>query len=196
MPPLLADVVDGVRDLVWRDADGEIVVAPSEAPVGLLSGSFNPLHDGHRELRDVAERLLNGHVAYELPIRNADKPAIERDELLERLTQFEHPLALTNAATFVEKSRLFPGVVFVVGYDTAERILQPRFYDNSETVMLESLTAIRDTGSRFLVAGRLQADAFRIVKNLQIPLDFHAMFTEISQSVFRRDISSSDLRRE
>ena len=196
MPPLLADVFDGVRDLAWRDADGEIVAAPSTVPVGLLSGSFNPLHDGHRELRDVAEQLLNGPVAYELPIRNADKPAIARDELLERLAQFEHPLALTNAATFVEKSRLFPGVVFVVGYDTAERILQPRFYEDCETVMREALTAIRDAGSRFLVAGRLQADAFRIVKNLKIPLDFHAMFTEISQSVFRRDLSSSDLRRD
>lgn len=197
MPPLLEQLLTGRRDVVWRQPDGEFVESPPQPPAGLLSGAFNPLHVGHEELRDVAEELLNGPVVYELPIANADKPTLEPDEVHSRVAQFErHPVALTNAATFAEKARLFPGVTFVVGYDTAERILQPRFYGNSETVMREALAAIRDAGSRFLVAGRVMEEEFRIVKNLRIPLDFHAIFIEVSQRVFRRDISSTDIRQQ
>lgn len=195
MSPLLADVFEGRRDVVWRHPDGRITESTAEPPAGLLSGAFNPLHIGHRELRDVAEELLQGPVAYELPIVNADKPMLEPAEVLERAQQFDaHSLALTSAATFVEKARLFPGAAFIVGYDTAERILHPRFYGGSENAMWEALTAIRDVGSRFLVAGRVKQEEFHTVKNLNLPLTFHSMFTIISQSLFRRDISSTEIR--
>ena len=51
--------------------------------------------------------------------------------------------------TFAEKAQLFPGVVFVVGVDTAERIVQPRFYGDSEERMLQALEQIRQSGCRF-----------------------------------------------
>jgi hypothetical protein len=55
----------------------------------------------------------------------------------------------------VDKARIFPGCWFVVGADTAERIVDPRFYGGDRDSMLLALDAIRRKGCRFLVAPRL-----------------------------------------
>ena len=103
-------------------------------------------------------------------------------------------MLITAADTFVKKAQLFSGTAFVVGFDTAERVLHPRFYGNSEENMKTALAEIRDSGCTFLVAGRNIGRSFRTVSDLEIPLDFHSMFTRISQNMFRSDISSTDIR--
>ncbi len=118
--------------VAWRSPDGALRESAEIEPRGLLSGAFNPLHAGHRELLEVAARQLGGDLCYELSIRNADKQPLALEDVQRRWGQFDGAwLAVTAAATFVEKSRLFPGRVFVVGVDTAERILQTRFYADS-----------------------------------------------------------------
>ena len=62
-------------------------------------------------------------------------------------------LWLTRAALYTEKAALFPAAVFVVGADTAERVLQPRFY-GGERQMHQAVAAVGAAGSRFLVAAR------------------------------------------
>jgi hypothetical protein len=49
-------------------------------------------------------------------------------------------------------------------------------------------------GSRFLIAGRAEGDAFRTLEDVNIPAGFAPMFTAIPEAEFRRDISSSELR--
>jgi hypothetical protein len=164
-------------------------------PTILLPGSFNPLHAAHSKLAEVASELLGKPAAFELSISNVDKPPLDRDEIERRLRQFagRAPVWLTRTPTFVEKARLFPGVVFVVGADTAERILAPRYY--RDTTLDAALDEMRSHGCRFLVAGRVDANGHFVgLDNLSVPLARHDLFDAIPGDVFRMDLSSTQLR--
>ena len=39
----------------------------------LLPGSFNPVHEGHRQMLAIAEQMSGLHGAFELAVRNADR---------------------------------------------------------------------------------------------------------------------------
>jgi hypothetical protein len=164
-------------------------------PTILLPGSFNPLHAAHLKLADVASQRLGRPAAFELSVVNVDKLPLSRDEIERRLRQFagRAPIWLTRAPTFVEKARLFPGVVFVVGADTAARVLSPRYCPDGN--LDAALTAIRAQGCRFLVAGRVdQAGRFLGLDDLSPPPSHRDLFEAIPPEMFRMDVSSTQLR--
>ena len=198
-PAALVDLQEGRSDVVWAEPGAEShVVLRNEPPQvfhGVLCGSFNPLHAGHVDLAEVAERQLGGAVAFELTVTNADKPAIDPMTVLDRCGQpFTRPLCLTSADTFLAKSRLFPGTAFVVGFDTAERILQPRFYSATDGGLEGAIAELRANRTRFLVAGRLHEGRFQGIDELRIPEDAQGMFLGIPENEFRSDLSSTALR--
>lgn len=102
-----------------------------------LPGSFNPLHAGHRELlaaacRSVGAPLEDG--CYELSVGNADKGMLPPAEARARAAQFEAaglPVVFTRAPLYVDKADLFPRSRFVVGHDTAARLVLPKYYGDS-----------------------------------------------------------------
>ncbi len=49
-------------------------------------------------------------------------------------------------------------------------------------------------GARFLVARRAESKSFRTLANVNISAGFTPMFSEIPETEFRRDISSTELR--
>ncbi|NKQ36821.1 MAG: hypothetical protein HF973_14565 [Chloroflexi bacterium] len=166
-------------------------------PPALLAGAFNPLHDGHIDLRNLAGKLLGEPLAFECTAVNVDKPPLTPETITQRIAQFagRYPVYVTTAPTYIEKARLFPNTVFVVGYDTAERILMPRYYNNSYQNMLDALTEIRDLGCSFLVAGRADKRGFfHDRRDLAIPAGFETLFRGIPPEKFRKDISSTYLR--
>ena len=59
-----------------RSKLGVWTTAGKVQPIGLLSGSFHPLHAAHLQLAALASELLGGPVAFELPLMNADKPPV------------------------------------------------------------------------------------------------------------------------
>ena len=192
--PRLAAVWGERTDCAWSLPGGGIADASPLPFRGLLCGAFNPLHCGHVELRQVAERRLGGSVFCEMSITNVDKPPLDFLTIERRRRQFpDVPLALTHAPTFVEKSRVFPGTVFVVGIDTAERIVQSRYY-GGEAEMHRALELIHQRGCRFLTAGRVDAGAWHELPDLKLPRDIADLFEPISESEFRVDISSTELR--
>lgn len=195
-PPLIREVWNGERSHAWSLANGEITGEITERPAGLIPGSFNPVHAGHRELHKVAREILGGPVAFELAIVNADKPRLDFHSINQRRAQFaSEPLVVTRAPLFIDKARLFPNTTFVVGYDTAVRLIDPRFYGQSAEQMHAALAELHDLGARFLVAGRLTDSGFLTFDNLAVPAEFDALFESIPESRFRADISSTELRR-
>ncbi len=164
-------------------------------PAILLPGSFNPLHAAHCQLAAVASERLGQPAAFELSIANVDKPPLDRAEIERRLRQFAGlaPVWLTRAPTFIEKARLFPGVVFVVGADTAARILSPRYYRDAN--LDAALSEVRAHGCRFLVAGRIDVNGtFLNLDDLPLPAAHRDLFDAIPADVFRMDLSSTQLR--
>ena len=164
----------------------------------LLPGAFNPLHEGHRQLAQVAGRILGKPVALELSISNVDKTELSWAEVRRRIDQiaFQIPVLLTRVtAQFIEKAELFPDAVFVVGVDTAERLLTPRYYGSVADGVTKALELLRQHGCRFLVGGRMDARRrFVRLHDLPIPAECRDLFREIAPEVFRVDISSTELR--
>ena len=193
-PEPLEELLAGDVRWVTRRPDGGME-AEGDVPPLLLPGSFNPLHVGHREMM-AAATLSDGLAgAFELSVTNVDKPPLEKGEIERRLAQFGpgDTVVLTRAETFQKKAALFPGRVFVQGWDTTVRLVAPRYY-GGEAEMLLALAEMMAGGTRFLVAGRNDGGVFRTLADVDVPAGFAPMFSEIPEGVFRRDISSTELR--
>ena len=194
---LLDQLIDGTVDAIWRLPDGSFEpLQPTPGGQCLLPGSFNPLHSGHQELRAVSERMTGLQTSFELSIRNVDKPSLNRDAVLSRVQQLSHPVLLTTAPTFVGKASIIRQTTFVVGVDTAKRIVDPVYYNDSPAKMRESLHSIRRADCRFLVAGRVSGSDFQTLSDVGIPIELSDLFETIPEDQFRSDVSSSQLRRD
>ena len=200
-PEPLEELLAGDVRWVVRGPGGSIE-AEGDVPPLLLPGSFNPLHIGHWEMMAAAARATLRQAqgaggAFELSVTNVDKPPLEKGEIERRLSQFgpEDTVVLTRAETFQKKAALFPRSVFVLGWDTAVRLVAPRYY-GGETAMLMALAEMMAGGARFLVAGRADGGAFRTLADVDVPAGFAPIFSEIPEVEFRRDISSTELRGE
>ena len=168
------------------------------SPRVILSGAFHPLHFGHRRMAEIAQELSGQPTAMEISILNVDKPALDYLEIDRRLGQFpqEQVVWLTRAATFDDKSRLFPGATFVVGVDTLRRIADLRYYGNDRNVMMQSLERIIGRDCRFLVFGRACGSSFIRLSDLDLPDVLRRACNEVPPQKFREDVSSTELRRE
>jgi hypothetical protein len=194
------DIIDqllaGELDRVTVQPDGQMTLSAPRHPV-LLPGSFNPVHAGHVLLARVAEELRQQPSAFEISVTNVDKPPLAGETVRHRVAQFawKSPVELTRAPTFVEKSRLFPRTTFVIGADTAERLVAPRYYGDDEVRMHVALEEIADSGSSFLVAARIDAAGrVRALNDISVPRRYADLFTEIPEHRFRFDTSSSEVR--
>ena len=133
-------------------------------------------------------------------------------------------VVVTSCARFVEKARLFPGSSFVVsaggascscitssmrthspffqvGYDTAVRLLAPRYYaGGTPAAVVDALLPLRLIGTVFLVAGRVEPggrfQSFETDLRPLVPPSLNGLFIGIPEEAFREDVSSTQLRAE
>lgn len=197
----------------------------------VVPGSFNPPHKGHIALAETAvamaesmeESRYSCKAAFmELSLTNADKPPIDPETVSARVSRFleldhlpDHwGIILTRAPLFSQKVSTLqdcvldstdgskPKLSFVIGTDTFVRIIDPKYYNNEESAMIEAFRSME--GVRFLVGGRLEQkkelSTARFVSGKEelegLPEDVRAMFTLIEEENFRVDISSTQLRQQ
>lgn len=191
----IARLLDGSARTVSVLPDGAMV---ADRPVegAILSGSFNPLHAGHERLAEAAAEALGMPVTFEIPIQIVDKDPLSYAEIERRLAQFRwrYPVVLSRERLFVNKADLYPGCVFIIGYDTAERLIELRFYGNDPAQRDAAFEHVRAHGCRFLVAGRLDDGHFRTLRDLDLPPIARAIMIELPELSFRVDISSTAIR--
>ncbi|CAM9743791.1 unnamed protein product [Ectocarpus sp. 6 AP-2014] len=159
---------------------------------------------GHEE-RERKRTAVHG--IFEISVSNVDKGGLGVEEIQRRVMQFSepggvgwpYPVAVTKAPLFSEKARLFPGCAFVVGADTAKRIIDPRYYGNSQVEMVSALSEIRHLGCSFIVGGREDAGGRfltldGVLAQSGLPESLRSMFLGLDESSFREDLSSSSIR--
>ena len=91
-----------------------------------------------------------------------------------------------------------PGATFEIGFDTCVRLLDKVYYPDhiagSTSAVDNSLDLIGENGCGFIVAGRIDSlHQFRGLRDISVPQRFVGMFTELTESQFRSDLSSTEM---
>ena len=161
----------------------------------ILPGSFNPVHEGHYQMLEAAEEITGKTGAFELTLRNADKPDLDYLSIHERLAKMtDRHVWLTNQANFAAKAELFHSAVFVLGTDTMVRIGEPRFYENNPDKLAAAITRLATLDISFLVLGRADGDRFVSLDDIKLPSSLRALCQGVPESAYRNDISSTRIR--
>lgn len=179
---------------------GETQMVPDRSlpkKFSIFPGAFDPVHQGHFAMADVAEEITGVPTCFEISMLNVDKPAIDYLEMQERASRIspDRGLCFTRTPTFLEKVQLFPQHTFIVGTDTLVRIAEPQYYGSDKVKMYEAFQFFKESGCRFLAFGRLAGpDLFQSLDDLDIPPELAELCTEVPEEKFRMDISSTEIR--
>ena len=114
--------------------------------VNVYPGSFNPIHDGHTEIKQISESITGNKTYLEISIKNFDKKTINFADVNDRIAKIGEDVILSYNKTFVEKYEWLiknyqnlKHINFVCGIDTWDRI--SKYFNNKDNV-------------KFLVFGR------------------------------------------
>jgi len=161
--------------------------------IHLVPGSFNPIHDGHRELYKNADNLsyLKSGTAttafYEMSIDRANKGTIDIKSMEGRIKQFnnEGPVIISKHPLFYDKTGVLAAVKDIhmhIGIDTALRI-----------VSMHSTVGTQGIRATFHVYPRKMGDKLWTVKDLPGPLPIN-FIEEKALPGNLLGLSSSDIR--
>ena len=187
-------VLEMPGDQLLLDEHG-VVRKPSEVITPrhlILPSSINPFHFGHDGLARRAVEETGRPVIFELSLTNVDKPELALSVALKRAIQLRGrwPLLITRGATlFVQKARRY-GCSFIVGLDTAERIVASAERYNEGRSNEQVLQELEQLGVRFFVAERGNAKTLSAL-SATLPDKFKNLFVRLTG---HWEVSSTELR--
>lgn len=141
--PYMTDAT-GNLNIVQRE-ELNTTVADNIDYLVLAPGSYNPFHEGHKALLDTAYNILGTVPRPEITMCNADKGVIDYIDVKNRIDTISEPyqrnVLVTKARTFLDKAKQFAKegrkIVFVVGADTWNRLLDPKYAGNMNFLYAE-----------------------------------------------------------
>ena len=163
------ETVNSILCLPNQDKSFTFLINSSLKNAVILPGSFNPLHKGHIAALQTSCDSNDSDGVYELCIINIDKPSLTSVEIEKRLEQFKFPntipVVLTNAPLFVDKAKLFPSNSYAIGIDLVIRLINSKYSEDDEDLMIENILEMTMKGTKFYVSSRTYGKA-------NIPDDF------------------------
>lgn len=163
-------------------------------------GAFNPPHQGHFDGgKKAVETLASSkgmlkRLVFSTTINPPHKPALSVPQMLQRAAQMRGRdfLLTENDPLFLNKARKFPNAYFIMGADTMDRFLDPKWGEPIKPMLHEFI----NLGTRFAVLGRIVDGVYTTAYDLygkhhENIGNLSFLFNEVD---FRLDISSSELR--
>jgi len=150
----------------------------------IFPGSFNPLHDGHREMASIAKRVVAEiedsyhNFYYEISAKNFSKPDLDALTIGDRVSQSEDDGFFVSYLPYFgdkinEYERSFASTYVVMGHDTYQRIVMEH---------IQEMTSVEKV--KFLIFG---------VDKEQLP-DHSTFVKHDDLSNFKSDIRSKKIR--
>ncbi|BFU22598.1 hypothetical protein EHI8A_059930 [Entamoeba histolytica HM-1:IMSS-B] len=183
------------------ELNGSITHSIPQCPI-VYCGTFNPFHKAHKKIIEYMSMRFNHRpIILDISQRSEDKSVTSLTNVFIRASQVagKYKVNISNTSLYIDKCKTYPGGTFVVGLDTAVRILNKRYYQNSEINLKKAMQVIASMGCNFIVVGRKDDITNRFlefdsVKSTLPAKEYHYLFISLNEKEFRYDLSSTYLR--
>jgi nicotinic acid mononucleotide adenylyltransferase/nicotinamide mononucleotide (NMN) deamidase PncC len=171
-----------------------VVNAIEHEKLVIYPGSFSLLHDGHKQIVELTEEVLNAPCYFEITVKNAEKGQIDFVELYLREQQLKnYSYIISNIALMREKAvfyrKMFPDkeIIFVCGQDTWQRIWSEKYLLEGGVVKEHEIFSKNKIN--FLVFPRGNGQIYPFVDDLRVAKNDERIKN------FKIDLSSTDLKK-
>lgn len=168
---------------------------PQSKHWALMSGAYNPPHEGHFGTAGSVLEDFHRNVVFEVTAEPPHKAAMTVQDLLQRakLLQRKDRLFTKKNPLYLDKARAYPGTPLVMGADAMVRMLDPKWGLDIATM----LNQFKELNTELYICGRTIGSKFVTWQDIKdsLPADQAALFVEIARPVSGHwDISSTDIR--
>lgn len=169
----------------------------AEAHYALMPGSFNPPHEGHFGVANSFRDKYSKNVIFEIGTNPPHKNPPTVQELLQRAKMLKgyDTLFTKDIALYLQKARAYPGMALLMGADTMQRILDPKWGVNVPGMLKE----FRALHTKLYVGGRMIDGKWTTVHD--VIQQYSKNDPNFDLNLFREldgrwDVSSSELRQK